>query len=290
MPKKKTHVEFVNESYQTHNNKYSYPEQYINNSTKMNIVCPDHGPFSQMPYSHLAGHGCPKCKSDKLSRTMESFITEADIKYNNFYEYPNPYVSMRESMRIKCPLHGLFDRMPGGFLDGFGCPSCSKSNKLTQNAEKFIVNANKIHDGFYSYPSEYVGSKTKMNIQCPLHGPWEQKPVDHLQGHGCPSCAKFGTSYNENEYLDNLKIQNLIKQYRINLPSGSFYKADGYDPDTNTIYEYHGKYWHGHPDLFEENEIHPTFKIPAAKLYKKTLDKEQELKSMGYNVVSIWGI
>jgi len=45
-----------------HNNKYDYSEvEYVNNRTKVSIICPDHGEFTQIPVSHLSGIGCPKC-------------------------------------------------------------------------------------------------------------------------------------------------------------------------------------------------------------------------------------
>ena len=40
---------------------------YINNSTKVCIVCPDHGEFWQIPDSHLRGRGCPMCRYIKSS-------------------------------------------------------------------------------------------------------------------------------------------------------------------------------------------------------------------------------
>lgn len=31
------------------------------------------------------------------------------------------------------------------------------------------------------------------------------------------------------------------------------YKADGYDPKTETVYEFHGTIFHSHPKYFEPN-------------------------------------
>lgn len=46
-----------------HNNLYDYSElTYVNDRTKVTIICPDHGPFTQKIASHILGQGCPKCK------------------------------------------------------------------------------------------------------------------------------------------------------------------------------------------------------------------------------------
>lgn len=54
--------EFIEKGTQLHNGKYDYSNvDYINSRTKVNIICPKHGLFEQVPRSHLQGNGCPKC-------------------------------------------------------------------------------------------------------------------------------------------------------------------------------------------------------------------------------------
>lgn len=56
---------FIDKSNSIHFNKYDYSKvNYLNNKTKVCIVCPIHGEFFQTPNSHILGHGCPKCKSN----------------------------------------------------------------------------------------------------------------------------------------------------------------------------------------------------------------------------------
>ena len=58
MPKKLTQEEFVERATKVHNGKYDYSKVvYVNNYTKVCIVCPIHGEFSQTPMNHLAGGG-----------------------------------------------------------------------------------------------------------------------------------------------------------------------------------------------------------------------------------------
>ena len=79
---KKTKEQFINEAKSIHGEKYDYSKvEYVNNSTKVRIICPIHGEFYQTPKSHLHGNGCPRCgiikRSNSKSYTTKSFIKKA---------------------------------------------------------------------------------------------------------------------------------------------------------------------------------------------------------------------
>ena len=64
---KKTNEQFIIDAKNIHSDNYDYSlVDYKNNCTKVKIICPVHGEFEQIPKDHLSGHGCPKCKADKL--------------------------------------------------------------------------------------------------------------------------------------------------------------------------------------------------------------------------------
>lgn len=71
--------EFIDKANNVHNNKYDYSKvDYKNNSTKICIICPEHGEFQQRPNRHLCGDGCPKCKESKLEREVAKYFTDFD--------------------------------------------------------------------------------------------------------------------------------------------------------------------------------------------------------------------
>lgn len=60
--------------------------------------------------------------------------------------------------------------------------------KLTN--DDFVSRAKEVHGGKYSYDFvNYTHSQTKIVIICPMHGTFEQRPVDHLRGMGCQKCG-----------------------------------------------------------------------------------------------------
>jgi hypothetical protein len=79
---RKTTEEFIKEAKQIHGDKYDYSKViYINNSTKICIICPIHGEFWQTPANHLNGCGCPKCKESSLEREMRIILEKNNIDY-----------------------------------------------------------------------------------------------------------------------------------------------------------------------------------------------------------------
>lgn len=201
--KKKTlHTEdFIERAKKIHTDrKYNYSKvNYINNYTKVCIICPKHGEFWQKPNKHLLGHGCPGCKKESMSRKLsfcnEEFIKKANTVHNNKYDYSKiNYKNAHTPITIICPVHGDFKQMPFSHLNGHGCPECGKLTNVSSRTlrdEQFIKKAKEIHGDKYDYSKvDYVNYKTKLHIICLEHGDFWQTPRVHLQGCGCPECGK----------------------------------------------------------------------------------------------------
>jgi predicted nucleic-acid-binding Zn-ribbon protein len=296
--KNKTTEEFIEEANKVHPNTYDYPENiiYVNNRTYITIICKEHGPFKITPNNHLRGSGCPKCAGK--NRTTEEFIEKANKVHPNTYDYRETvYINARDKVIIICKEHGPFGQTPDTHLSGSGCPKCgviSTANKLRSNTEEFIEKANKVHDNTYDYTETvYINAHDKVIIICKEHGMFKKTPNDHLRGSGCPGCNNRGYSRTQIEWLnfiskrDGITIIHAENEGEFSIPNTKF-KADGYCVETNTVYEFHGDYWHGNPKVFDSNEFNKTTKCTFGELYQKTLDKEQQIKDMGFNLVTMW--
>lgn len=286
-----THQQFVDKANLIHNFKYEYPDPYIRSYIKINIICPIHGPFPQKPYSHLSGKGCKDCAKEYIGNlqrfTHDEFVAIANKIHNFQYRYPDPYKGIGIKINIECLEHGLFPQTPGHHIhsEPTGCPDCGGRSKKT--TEQFIKQANEIHNSRYEYPDEYVNCKTDINIKCLVHGLFPQTPDAHINGQqGCPDCAQSaGSSKLEIEWLNSLNISKQYRQYPI-IPESNI-RADGYDPVTNTVYEFYGDYWHGHP-RYNPQDINEVAKKTFQELYDGTMRREMIIKNAGYNLVTIW--
>ena len=77
-----TKEDFIKRAREIHENKYDLSKvKYVNNHTKVCIICPEHGEFWQTVSMHLQGNGCPKCKQSHLEKEIEIFLEKNNIKY-----------------------------------------------------------------------------------------------------------------------------------------------------------------------------------------------------------------
>lgn len=87
--------------------------------------------------------------------------------------------------------------------------------------------------------------------------------------------------------IENISIQHALNEGEYQIP-GTKLKADGYCQETNTIYEFYGDYWHGNPLKYHSNRLNITLNKSMGELYQKTIEREHLIKSLGYNLITIW--
>ena len=112
------------------------------------------------------------------------------------------------------------------------------------NKDKFIEKSKKIHNNKYDYSLvNYKKNDLKIKIICPIHGVFEQLPMDHLNSSGCPKCIKNKAEEKISEWLDNNGYSNNYKrQYKFNnLKDKNLLSYDFFIPGKNLLIESNGK-------------------------------------------------
>lgn len=289
--KKLTIENFIKRANEKHDNKYNY--NLLNNldnilsSLKVDIICPEHGKFSQIANDHMRGRGCDKCGGTK-THTLESFLEAAVAIFGLKFDYSliKEYKNNKQSIDIVCPIHGKFTTTPGKHLLGYDCKKCAY-DEFRVTIDEFIKRSNLIHDFEYCYDLvKFEGLDLNVEIICFKHGSFFQTPHGHLSGNGCKYCSNY-ISKGETAWLNYLNIPMQFRQKMI-IVSGRKYVFDAFDKDKNIIYEYNGDYWHGNPEIFDHNKINRNNKKTFGKLYQDTIDRENELRALGYNIVVMW--
>ena len=187
-------AQFVEEARKVHGDKYDYSKvKYVKGTTKVTIICPEHGEFLQRPKDHIIGQGCPWCRN-RVKLSTEDFINKAREVHGEKYDYSKVnYVNNRTKVTIICPKHGAFLQDPSHHLSGKGCKRCSiesKADAHRKTKEEFIEEARIVHGDKYDYSKvQYVNGSTKVTIICPEHGEFQQRPTQHKRGQGCPLCS-----------------------------------------------------------------------------------------------------
>lgn len=238
---------FIEKSIKKHGNKCTYSlVEYINNNTKVKLICKIHGIFEQTPRAHLYGkaHGCQKCANNDYRYTLKEFIEKANKIHKSKYDYSLiKQINRRTIIEIMCPTHGVFHKRVDSHIEGSGCIKCNKNNKFTIEKSKFIEKSKIIHNDYYDYSLvDYSGTNNYVAITCKKHGTFIQTPHNHMKGKGCPSCKESKGEKNIAKILSDLKIK-YIREKRFDDCKGKTHKLpfDFYLPDYNICIEFNGK-------------------------------------------------
>lgn len=54
------------------------------------------------------------------------------------------------------------------------------------------------------------------------------------------------------------------------------------------MYEFYGDYWHGNPEVFDQEGINSVAKKSFGFLYERTKTKDALIISSGYKLITIW--
>lgn len=179
----------------------------------------------------------------KNALTRECFIQRAVEVHGGLFDYSLvEYKNIDTRIKIVCKLHGVFQTTPYRHLKGVCCHICSgpKHRGFLENAKKsclgtdgFIERAMKVHGDKYDYSRvEYVNNRRKVEVCCPVHGPFHQTPDNHMKGVGCPGCKFEKTGPLFLSYLKKLnsKVKKTFTQDMIKI------HGDKYDY-SETVYE-----------------------------------------------------
>lgn len=244
-------AKFIEKARAKHGEKYDYSlVEYTSSSSKVKIVCPEHGVFEQVPSLHLYGNGCPQCAIERvrtfLKDTDEDFIVKARAKHGNKYDYSLvEYVSSQTKVKIICPKHGTFEQTPNNHLRGQKCPVCAleiRRLKRMDTENEFINKAKEVHGDIYNYDNiTYSHSKSLVAISCSKHGVFKQMAYSHIAGHGCPKCV-HQISKGEQEMTDWIKQYFPDACHATRILAGK--DIDIYIPSKKFGIEYNGIYFH----------------------------------------------
>ncbi len=195
---------FIERAIEKHGNRYDYSNvEFAGVESKIKIICPEHGEFTQRVMVHLKGFNCPSCgresTAQKLNYSQDRFIKDSQVTHGNKYDYSQvEYINAQSKVKIFCPEHGVFEQRPANHVRGIGCSKCSDliaGEKRRLTTEEFIEEAKLIHGAKYDYSKVvYTTFHDKVEIVCPEHGAFWQSAVNHVKGNksGCPGCAISG--------------------------------------------------------------------------------------------------
>lgn len=238
--------------------------------------------------------GCPHC-AGSIQRNTEQSLAEIKAKHPliKIISLLGTSLGRREEFEAECE-HGHrwitnYERL---LINGNYCPHCANRAKYTQEQfEEIVANMkSKVR-----VIGRYDGMNKKIKVQCnECDHIWYTTAQQIASGGGCPMCARNNTYskmsiewLTEIEQQQGIKIDHAVSGGEFRIP-GTRYRVDGYHKESNTVYEFHGDYWHGNPKKHDPDEYNTVTECTFGELYERTLKKEADIRNLGYNLVVMW--
>lgn len=227
MSNKLSNEEYIERVTKVHGDTYDYTEtKYVSANTRVRILCKQHGEFIKIPSVHEVGSGCPECTIEVLRKGKEDkFISKVDKWYKGEYSViKGSYITARHPCQIRCEKHlHTFSVLPSSVKGITSCPVC----KLEEEFDIFKDKAYRLHKEDYSYGnSRYLSSRDYLEIQCnSCNNAFLQRPSAHLQGQGCPDCARQKVGESNTKSIEDYEELLRDNKYKHKIVFESFTKA-----------------------------------------------------------------
>lgn len=214
--------------------------------------------------------------------TTEEFIEKSKLIHGNKYDYNSVrYINAITKIPIICKEHGSFWQTPNKHLMGRGCNKCKGGVKLEQYDVMFRIK--EIFPEYELNECEYINSKSKLKIICPIHGAF-YKTVSHILNRknvtGCQKCRrKF---QNKEEFMKEVNFRKEL--YLLNNINIDYSEMEYTSMRTKTkfICKKHGEFWQTPSNhLMGKNCSKCSHKIS-----KPEIELQNFIKDLGYKIIT----
>lgn len=179
--------------------------------------------------------------------------------------------------------------------DGEQCPYCvhrktTKDYNLNALFPELAKEWNTSRNGSVNPEDVSPYSNKKFWWKCLKGHEWQSIVSNRTSGkNGCPECALSTVSKLCINWLDLLGVPNDVTHREVSLKiEGKSYIVDGFDPTTNTIYEFLGDFWHGNPSIYCLSDLNVKCKKTFGDLYLKTQNRFKTFYKNGFKIIYKW--
>lgn len=228
--------------------------EYKGGSTKVVVVCSEHGQVLALPAVLLrGGKGCPKCGQEgrKASAARAVSLGEAEWlsrfkeAHGDSYTYLGLEWVGQAKVRVLCHDHGEFYQAARMHASGQGCPACGREKipgRPGEGREGWLSRFTSQHGDTYDYPDTSPVGASLTQIVCKTHGPFTQRGSDHVRGSGCSRCSGYGPSKGQMELTEFCR--SLSDEVQADYKFHGRRELDIYVPTKALGIEFDGLYWH----------------------------------------------
>jgi hypothetical protein len=226
--RKKTQEEYSNEV-KKQLPKIRIIDSYVNSRTKIRVEDDFGIKYLVYPNTLLLGI----TPTIKTAEDVEEFI-RIKLYHTLNLTYISGFTSHKEKIYVKDSDNIIYHVSCSDVIRNN--PSIPSLRSSVDKNDGFIKKSKKIHHDKYDYSLvDYQDTRKVLNIICKIHGVFQQQPVTHLKGHGCPKCGLEKTIYNLTTNHIGWSILKWTKTGKQNKGNPKLYFVNVYNEEENFI-------------------------------------------------------
>lgn len=306
---RKTADQFIEEAQKTHTLRFDYSNvKYVNNVTPVTIICKDHGAFAQRPTVHLNGGECPTCarltrintnllrygkrgkppsresKSKRRATCLKRYGTTHSSSVALVIDRAKQTCMERYGVAHPTQLASILDKRAASNMEKYGVQYPKQRHMI--NALPMLTDRAWMVDHYHNQKKTAAKIAAELNIDPCTVGKYLRK--HHIEiNHYYPQSVKCIDWLTKVERDIGYPIQHALNVGEFQIPHTRIF-VDGYCSTTNTIYEFHGDFWHGHPTKYDPNMVNAMKNKTMKQLYAATLARDEKIQRLGYKLVVMW--
>ena len=208
---KKLTIEYIREKF----NERGYTlltEEYINNSQKLDYLCPNGHTHSISWRNFSSGKGCPECAIEKIKSKQKlsyDFVKD-EFEKEGYKLLSTEYINNSTKMSVSCPKGHIYKVSYKNFLQGHRCPYCAGQIITYDYIKNYIESF-----GYKILSTEYKNAHSEILIECPEGHIYATKWNNFQQGYRCPICnsqSKIITYEQAKNYIEKEGYKLLTKK------------------------------------------------------------------------------
>ena len=159
---KKLTIEYIREKF--NERKYTLlTEEYINNSQKLEYVCPNGHTHSISWRNFSSGKGCPECAIEKIkSKQKLSYdFVKGEFEKEGYKLLSTEYINNSTKMLVSCSKGHVYKVGYNNFFQGNRCPYCAGQIITYDYIKNYIESF-----GYKLVSTEYKNAHSEILIEC----------------------------------------------------------------------------------------------------------------------------
>ena len=223
----------------TNNNCKLISTYYVNNSSKLDYLCPKNHKGSITIKDFLFGYDCNKCSY--IKRAQKQILTYEEVKTrfenHSFSLISEKYENSKSPLIVRCPKGHTIRTDISRFTNGIRCKNCSMTTRAEKQSLPHEEVKIRFEDCNYTLLSEYKNNRSVLEIMCDYGHIYETDIDRFTNGVRCKYCKHK----NEQKCREVLELFLNVKFKKCRPKWLGGLELDGFNEELNLAFEYNGR-------------------------------------------------